>query len=235
MIKKAAILAAGEGSRIKHISEHKPMVKLLGKPMIERLIAQMKACGANQFTIAFNTAEKKMPFTTLAALGSQGINHFFVDTPSSMHTLYEVLKRANLSEGHILVSMVDTIIKEKDFINYCQHCQNIKEGESSILITSFIDDEKPLTVQVDGKGQVVGFDTAVESGSSVTSGMYYFSSDILPHLEKCINSGVFKMRNFLAVLLKSGHKINSFLVPKTVDIDRPEDVQAAENFLREDL
>lgn len=232
-IKKAAVLAAGEGTRIREISKYKPMVEINGQPLIDRLLLQMSGIGAKEYFVAFNSTEKGIDFKSLDAFNRFKVNFFFVDTPSSMHTLYEVLSRVNLQKGeHILISMVDTILRDRDFKIFADHCLGLKANESTLLVTSFIDDEKPLVVKVDAKGCAEKFGGDKYAGALVTSGIYCFSADAYPLLLKALEEGVHKMRNFLAFLLEHNHTVRTFTVEKTVDIDHPQDIKVAEEFLK---
>lgn len=231
-IKKAAILAAGEGSRLKSICEFKPMISICGKPLVERVMDRLLSLGVEEIVVAFNSHEKKMNWELLPSFKRPEVRTIFVDTPSSMHTLYEVLKELKpQKEDHILASMVDTIVKEKDFLAYFETLGNLKSNESCLLVTPFIDDEKPLTVKLNQQNIIEGFNCPIVQGTVVTSGMYGLSGAIFPHLEKELASGTHKMRNFLASLLPAGHTLKGFSVEKTLDIDRPEDVKTAEDFL----
>ncbi len=231
-IKKAAILAAGEGSRLKSICEFKPMIPICGTPLVERVMERLLSLGVEQIVVAFNSHEKKMNWELLPSFKRPEVKIIFVDTPSSMHTLYEVLKELKPNkDDHILASMVDTIIKEKDFLNYFKSLESLQSNESCLLVTPFIDDEKPLTVKLNKQNIIEGFNCPIEAGTVVTSGMYGLSGAIFSHLEKELAGGTHKMRNFLASLIPVGHTLKGFVVEKTLDIDRPEDVKVAEDFL----
>lgn len=231
-IKKAAILAAGEGSRLKSICEFKPMISICGKPLVERVMERLLGLGVEEIVVAFNSSEKKMNWELLPSFKRPEVRTIFVDTPSSMHTLYEVLNELKpQKDEHILASMVDTIVREQDFLHYFKTLETLQNNESCLLVTPFIDDEKPLTVKMKNDGVIEGFNCPIEKGTVVTSGMYGLSGAIFLHLEKELASGTHKMRNFLASLIPAGHTLKGFSVEKTLDIDRPEDVKVAEDFL----
>jgi len=93
---KVGILAAGEGSRLQDISPCKPLVKVGGKPLFERTINYLPADGNDSITVIFNEDERDMDFALLPSLKRNNVSHFFKSTPSSMHSLYEVMGRADL-------------------------------------------------------------------------------------------------------------------------------------------
>ena len=234
---KIGILAAGKGSRLKDIASYKPLVPVAGVPLLERTMAALSKAFANSgskedIVIIFNEDELQMDFSLLPSLQPENVRYFFKSTPSSMHSLYEVMKRAEVKPGqHLFVTMVDSIICPDDFRAYVETCEKLPAGHSSVLITSFVEDEKPLTVGLGKDGTVEAFQVVMETGVPVTSGVYCFSAEVWPHLADCVARGEMKMRNFLKSLVDHGHIITTFQVDKTLDVDRPEDIKAAEDFL----
>ena len=232
-MKKAAILAAGEGSRLKSITSYKPLANINGTPLLELTLQNLHFHDFSSTHIIFNGKEKSMDFKKLPSLMQRHIHYFFKSTPSSMHSLYEVSKKLNLKTGeHFFVSMVDSIVSPLDSKRFLGFCSTLMPNESAILVTKYIDDEKPLTLKADAEGFVQSFQCPMESDTLVTSGVYYFSANILPVLEEMIRAGQSKMRNFLSSLIEKDYRINIFEVQKTLDIDRPEDIVSASEFLK---
>lgn len=233
-MKKAAILAAGEGSRLKTIAPFKPIVKINNMPLLELTFKNLNFQDFNQVNIIFNEEEKAMDLITLPCLRAENTKYFFKSTPSSMHSLYEVALRLNLEKGeHFFISMVDSIVPPTEAKKFYEFCLTIKENESALLVTSFIEDEKPLTLKLNNQGYVEEFECPIAKDVLITSGVYYFSEKVIPLLLEMITNGQTKMRNFLAELVKHNHCIKVYQVKKTLDIDRPEDIKSAEAFLKE--
>ena len=232
---KMGILAAGEGSRLQSMAPFKPLVEICGAPLLERTLEMLSKGKPSQIKIIFNEMEKEMDMMMFPSLKSEYITYFFKTTPSSLHSLFEVLSLSDLEDRDlILISMVDTIIKKDDFLKFVHFCKNLGEGEHAVLTTTYIDDENPLTLQTDSGNKVIAFQTPKESSTVITSGMYCFSKEALDVASECIDKGMVKTRNFLTSLVEQGHIVRSFCVEKTLDIDRPEDVNSAEIFLGED-
>ncbi len=226
------ILAAGEGSRLKSVAPFKPLIKVGNIPLLERTLAMVKRVRPEKITIIFNELEREMDFSLLPSLNEKNITYFFKTTPSSLHSLYEVMRRSNIAaDQHIIFSMVDSILRPEDFDYFAKKCQQLAVGESAVMTTSYIEDEKPLTLQVDTQQRVVAFQTPLEESTLITSGMYCFAGSSIDLMQKCIDEGVMKMRNFLTRLVEQGNVVRSIEVKKSLDIDRPEDIVSAERFL----
>jgi NDP-sugar pyrophosphorylase family protein len=235
-MKKAGILAAGEGLRLKTIALYKPMVKVCDVPLLELTLKNLHFKYFDKICLIFNDEESKMDLVQFPTLKKLHIDYFYMSTPSSMHSLFEVSKRLKVEPNeHFFISMVDSIIRPIDAERFHHFCMTLKTDESAIIVTSFIEDEKPLTLKINAEGYVTEFQNPVTDNVLITSGVYYFSGLVLPLLAKEISEGKTKMRNFLTELVKNGHKIKAFHIDKTLDIDRPEDIKSAENFLRKEI
>lgn len=233
-MKKAAILAAGEGSRLRVVSPYKPIVQIHGTALFELTLSNLQFKNFDRIAAIFNEDEKAMDLSLLPGLKRLSIDYFFKTTLSSMHSLFEVFNRLEVNpKEHIFVSMVDSIIRPQDMILFHEFCANLNSDESAIIVTPHIEDEKPLTLKIDSQGYVIEFQCPIEKDTLVTSGVYYLSGSTMPLLTKKIESGQTKMRNFLMDLVLEKHKIKVFKINKTLDIDRPEDIVSAENFLKE--
>lgn len=232
-MKKAAILAAGEGSRLKSLSPFKPVLKVQGVALLELTLKNLQFHHFDKISLIFNESEKEMDFSLLPSLKILPIDYFFKTTKSSMHSLHEVSKKLEIKPGeHFFVSMVDSIVMPKDITEFYQFCEKLKSNESALMVTPFIEDEKPLTLKINDNNYITEFQCPITSGTLITSGIYYFSSDVLPLLSSMIENGQDKMRNFLTELVKQNHKIKAFIVDKTLDVDRPEDIKSVEKFLQ---
>ena len=233
MIKKAAILAAGEGSRIKSISEFKPIVKINGIPLLELTFTNLNFNNFKKTYIIFNEDEKKMDLSKLDCLKSKKTNYFFKNTESSLHSLFEINKKLKISSlEHYFVSMVDSIVRPEDGVKFYEFCKTLKPDESAILVTSFIEDEAPLTLKINSHGYVTEFQCPIEEGTLITSGVYCLSGNLTSLLKKLIENNQKKMRTFLTEAILQKFKIKAFCIKKTLDIDRPEDIYSAEIFLK---
>ncbi|MFA6237733.1 MAG: NTP transferase domain-containing protein [Bacteriovorax sp.] len=237
-MKKAAILAAGEGSRLSSLKSFKPIIKINGTPLIQHTLENLQFKEFQKICIIFNETQLNMDFSLVPHFATLNVDTFFKTTASSMHSLYQISQRLNVKPGeHFFVSMVDSIVAKEDAKRFHLFCQTLDREESALLVTKYIEDEKPLTLKRGKDGFVKEFQCALDDNHGedifITSGVYYFSHTVLSVLGEMIEGGHSKMRNFLSELIKRNHKIKTFYVEKTFDIDRPEDILSAELFLSE--
>ena len=110
-----AIIAAGEGSRLveEGVSLPKPLIKIGGEHMIDRLIKIFMAQEADAVHIIVNNemVEVQEHIKTLSL--QYPIRLLVKSTPSSMHSFYEL--SAEIKSDKFCLTTVDTIFREDDF------------------------------------------------------------------------------------------------------------------------
>ena len=225
-----AILAAGEGSRLAQegVEQPKPLVKVNGEAMIDRLIRIFNDCGAENIYIITNNLT---PLTQEHLLQLQAADpkiHLIVKTtPSSMHSFYEL--RQVMGEGKFCLTTVDTIFKEEEFKTYIETWQNAQE-DGLMAVTDYIDDEKPLYIATDDELTITGF-LDKEPQRFISGGIYGLDGKSFPVIDKCIAEGQSRMRNFQRQLVKEGLHLKAYPFSKILDVDHASDIEKAEAFL----
>ncbi len=242
-----AIIAAGEGSRLRQegASWPKPLVPVMGEPMLGRLIALFHSMRAESISVICNNQS-----TEVADYLHQLSNvipelHYVVQsTPSSMHSL-AVLSDI-IPDGRFCLTTVDTIFMLSDFKDFIEAAESDRYHDGLFAVTPFVDDEKPLWVGVESTllcaeagsdAMIYGFydhEQEVPSGSChlVSGGIYCLDTQTaFPVLYDCLQRGQSRMRNYQRALLTAGLHIKARIFPKILDIDHLEDVVKAEHWL----
>jgi NDP-sugar pyrophosphorylase family protein len=231
---KAGIIAAGEGSRLKSegLPMPKPLVPVEGIPLIERLLNSFVRCGIDEVVCIVN--EYSLEVKRFVEGKNFGIPVRFTvkTTPSSMHSLFEL--SPHLMQGKFLLSTVDSIFKEQELQEFLRYANDHPATDNTLAVTDFIDDENPLYVHVDNARRITAFGKKGDNDNTpwVTGGLYILSPKIFREKETVLRSGVERLRNFLAHLLKSGYTFDAFPFSKIVDVDHVSDIRAAEEFVR---
>ncbi|MBR6036942.1 MAG: NTP transferase domain-containing protein [Bacteroidaceae bacterium] len=226
-----AILAAGEGSRLAQegIALPKPMVKVNSEAMIDRLIRIFNECGAESIHIITNN---------LTPLTQQHLRHLqetdpkiqliVKTTPSSMHSFYEL--RQVMGDGKFCLTTVDTIFREEEFRQYIGTWEHSTE-DGLMAVTDYIDDEKPLYIATDEELNITGF-LDHDPQRYISGGIYALDEKSFAVIDKCIEEGQSRMRNFQRQLVKEGLHLKAYPFSKILDVDHASDVEKAEAFLK---
>ena len=234
---KFAIIAAGDGSRLAQegITEPKPLVKVRGERLIDRLIRIFMGNNATEIVVICNEQMSDVA-SHLKMIQDKGLNglpvplRFVVkSTPSSMHSFYEL--RNFLRDDPFILTTVDTIFDESEFHDYVLSFQDkIALGTDALMgVTDYIDDEKPLYVGVDNVMRINGYyDTPQADSHFISAGIYGLTASSLDILEACIKKGESRMRNFQRALVATGLRIEAYPLTKVFDIDHIEDIRKAD-------
>lgn len=234
---KFAIIAAGDGSRLAQegVTEPKPLVKVRGERLIDRLIRIFMGNNATEIVVICNEQMSDVA-SHLKMIQDKGLNglpvplRFVVkSTPSSMHSFYEL--RHFLREDPFILTTVDTIFDESEFHDYVLSFQDkIAQGTDALMgVTDYIDDEKPLYVGVDNVMRINGYyDTPQADSHFISAGIYGLTAPSLNILEACIEKGESRMRNFQRALVAAGLRIEAYPLTKVFDIDHIDDIRKAD-------
>ena len=234
---KFAIIAAGDGSRLAQegVTEPKPLVKVRGERLIDRLIRIFMGSNATEIVVICNEQMSDVA-SHLKMIQDEGLNGRHVplrfvikSTPSSMHSFYEL--RHFLRDEPFILTTVDTIFDESEFHDYVLSFQDkIAHGTDALMgVTDYIDDEKPLYVSVDNVMRINGYyDTPQADSRFISAGIYGLTTSSLDILEACIKKGESRMRNFQRALVAAGLRIEAYPLTKVFDIDHIEDIRKAD-------
>lgn len=232
-----AIIAAGEGSRLRSegVSVPKPLVPLCHRPMIGRLIDIFISCGAETISVIVNEqmTEVRQFLEQLRPTLPVELKIVVKTTPSSMHSFYEVSRLFN--GQRFILTTVDTIFREEDFRRYAEAFATAPADiDGMMAVTDYIDDEKPLYIDVDADMRITAFrDQSFEGVRYISGGIYGLDGNALKVLDDCFSRGVSRMRNFQRALVEAGLRLEAYPFGKIIDVDHQGDIAKAEAFINE--
>lgn len=230
---KFAIISAGEGSRLSEegVALPKPLVQLNGMAMIDRLVHIFVQNGAEQVVIIINNevALTKEHVAALKETAEVPLEVIVKTTPSSMHSFYELSRF--LKGDKFCLTTVDTIFREDEFAAFIEAFK--ASGKDGMMaVTDYIDDEKPLYISTDEKLNITGFhDAATPDCRYISGGIYCLTPKAIDTLEKCMEKGMSRMRNFQRQLVADGLQLEAYPFSKILDVDHASDIVKAEAFL----
>lgn len=227
-----AIIAAGQGSRLAQEGANvpKPLVTLNGEPLIGRLIRIFTQNNAESISVIVNEEAKEVRSYLESLAVDCELNVVVKTTPSSMHSFYELSKV--MKQGRFCLTTVDTVFREDEFAEFIKIFEEQEEYDGLMAVTPFVDDEKPLYVEVDEDKKIKAFlDERVSEGLLVSGGVYALGDEAREVLADCVEKGVHRMRNYQRALLMSGLKLKAHSIDKIIDVDHVSDIASAEELL----
>lgn len=230
---KFAIISAGEGSRLAQegVALPKPLVRLNGEAMIDRLVRIFIRNGAGRVAVIINDLHPstKEHLARLKAETEVPLDVVVKTTPSSMHSFHELSRY--LEGDKFCLTTVDTIFREDEFAAFIRDFR-ASEDDGRMAVTGFVDDEKPLYVATDAALRITGFHDAPAPGCRhVSGGIYCLGPSALRTLEGCMARGMSRMRNFQRQLIADGLRLRACPFSKILDVDHAGDIPKAEAFL----
>jgi NDP-sugar pyrophosphorylase family protein len=230
-----AIIAAGEGERLKSegVDCSKPLVPILGMPLIGRILKTCVNHEADFITCIINEESLDVRRYLQSLVLPVPLNLIIQSTPSSMHSLYRM--RPYLESKPFILMTTDSVFHEKEFDVFFHEVKSGKNRDGIMAVTDFVDDEKPLYVEIDEQGRIEKFSDSVTKSKCVTGGMYYFEKNIYPVTEQIIKEGGQRLRLLLKKLADRNYVFQSFQFSKIIDVDHASDIAKAEAFLSEGM
>lgn len=229
---KFAIIAAGEGSRLRAEGMKMPkgLVKINGLPMIERILKIAESFNPESISCIVNEESPELAEKIRETVKNCELNIVVKSTPSSMHSLYEL--KTYLMDDEFCLFTVDTVFFEEEFKKYIEAANSSKGYDGVMAVTEYIDDEKPLHVKCDDEMNIIAFLDESEEPKFISGGIYFFSPKVFDALDECISKNMFRLRNFQRMIIEKGFKLKAFKFSKIIDVDHIKDIKKAEELIR---
>lgn len=224
------IIAAGLGERLQAggIATPKPLIEVGGRPLIARAIDTLRAAGATGIACIVNAESDRVRRYVEETTWPLPVTVLQRTTRSSAESFLAL--RPWLAGAPFLLTTVDTICAPSAVTALVAYARARHPRGSVLGITRTIDDEKPLWVEVDGDDRIRSLDDAARA-LHVTAGVYFLQPLVYSLADVGGLGGLSAFRHILGSLLGHGHELWGFDVGASIDVDRPQDIAAAERLL----
>lgn len=206
------ILAAGQGSRLKDVAP-KPLAEIEGKTLLRRILDIID-------DDAHVTVVANADIPEIAASLPPMVKAFEVKTPSAAHSL----AAPGLFSAPAIAITVDSFFTKEAFDAF-RAAFEATRADALMGVTSYIDDESPLYVEVTD-GQITAF-SDFPGSNLISAGVYGLSPKALAVIPEAIAKGVNGLREIQRALLLKNLIIKPFDMGVVIDVDRPEDLENA--------
>jgi len=231
---KAGIIAAGTGERLRAagITTPKPLVQIAGQALIDRVLDAIAAAGIAEAACIFNAEAPADAVEAHCRSRRSGPQLTIVrrTTPSSMESLFALAP--HLRDARFLLVTVDAVFPPAALRDFLAAAERHRDADAVLAVTAHIDDEKPLFAALDPGGRLTGLGAAASASPLVTAGFYVLAPRIFAEIEAARAARYTALRQFLSHLLARGYAVWGAPIGATLDVDRPQDIAAAEAFVR---
>ena len=228
---KAGVIAAGKGSRLAkgYPNTVKPLIPVAGKPLIHWVVDGLQSSGCCEITVLTNSRGSAVAPYLSSAFPEVEFKFVTADTASSFESFRILSLRLAETEQDFILSTADALMRCEDSARFIKECRGSR-ADAGLALTLHVDDEKPLWADIDEVGLVTAVGEGAKTRRTATCGLYFMARAAALALPE---AGDFpRLRDFWTALVASGARVSGVILSKTLDVDRPEDLAAAEIFLR---
>ncbi len=246
---RALVLAAGRGERLQAagVATPKPLVRVAGKALVDHVLDALAAAGIEEVACLFNAEPGTDAVETHCRTrrGGPRLTLRRKTTASSIESLREVADilssphpdplpggEGTLAQDGVLILTVDAVFAPETLRAFVAAAAGCGDADAVLAVTDHIDDEKPLHVALDGRGRITALGTAAAGSAWITAGVYVFGPQALAAIAAARPGQFAALRAFLAHLVDGGSVVYGVPMGKSLDVDRPQDIAAAEAFVR---
>ncbi|MCD6169945.1 MAG: phosphocholine cytidylyltransferase family protein [Candidatus Latescibacteria bacterium] len=232
---KALIIAAGRGKRLRSYTHSipKPLIPVLGIPLIERIIRSVKRAGIRRIVVVTGYLGHKLK----ARLGNGsrlGVNIEYVDNPQWWQPNgISVLKAKPLLQTNFVLLMSDHLFDHKTLSELKRHRLDREESilcvDKSLKNIFDIHDATKVKVR---KGKIEDIGKHLEQYNGIDTGMFLCSPNFFKVLERTIRRGFCSLSDAVRALATQ-RKARAYEITDRfwVDIDTPESLGFAEKII----
>lgn len=232
---KAGLIAAGLGERLLAggVTSPKPLVEVAGRALVDHVLDAVAAAGIDEAACIFNAEPPAdaVEAHCRARAGGPQLTIVRRTTPSSMESLFTLAPHL-AGDDRFLLLTVDAVFAPAVLRDFLAAAARHADADAVLAVTDFIDDDKPLYAALDAGDRVTALGAAAAGSPLITAGFYVLHSCVLAEIEAARESHFTALRQFLAHVVARGYRVYGAPMGKTVDVDRPQDIAAADAFVR---
>ncbi len=234
---KCLILAAGKGTRLSDKGLPKPLVSVLGKPLIERVILTARATGITSFFVVTGyQGDRVRAFLDSLQKREHNISiaHIINEQWEKDNGVSVLCAKEHLKEPFILV-MCDHLLPQRAFSEILS--AKVDEGEIALLVDRDLDkfddhelEEATKVLVREGRVERIGKD--LPSYNGIDTGLFLCTPGIFEALNKAQFAGDTRLSAGVGILASEG-KVRAVNAPPDpwFDVDDAQSAKRAEDTL----
>jgi CDP-L-myo-inositol myo-inositolphosphotransferase len=233
---KCLIIAAGLGRRLSSKGDSKPLIPLLGLPLIERVILTAKNAGLTDFYVVtgYNGDKVRHYLSRFSTRKNIHITHI-INNEWEKGNGISVLKAKNLLNENFILLMTDHIFSETTLVKLTN--EKVADGEVMLAVDYNIETEKPgdgndFTKVLVEDNRILDIEKNIKNYNAYDTGIFLCSPAIFSAIEESINNNDSSLSGGIRVLSRKG-KAKAFDIKNDywIDVDDEKTFKRAENRL----
>jgi NDP-sugar pyrophosphorylase family protein len=202
----------------------------VGTPLVDRVLGAVAAAGIREVACIFNEDADEVVAHCRRVTHGLDLHILRRTTPNSMESLFALAPF--LRGERFLLLTVDAVFDPALLRSFLGAAARHENADAVLATTTFVDDEKPLRIAVDSDERVTALGSEAAGSAHVTAGFYVFAPRTFDEIATAHQARLGALRQWLGLLQQRGYRMYGTPVAQTVDVDRPQDIAAAEAFVR---
>lgn len=226
---QAVILAAGEGSRMRPLTQNRPkaLLPVANKPVLEHLLLEMKEAGVERFILVTGYHEE-MVRARFGHGERLGIKIGYITQKERRGTADALRTAGELIDGDFLMANGDIIISANDIGSL------VSAGETAMGVFRVKNTEGLGVVEVEGD-RIIAIHEKTENPPSnlANAGLYHFTPEIFAAIKRTPLStrGEYELTDALQIVIDSGKRVVCREIRSWLDVSYPWDLLGANELL----
>ncbi len=219
MIKKAVVLAAGEGKRLRPFTETMPKVMLpvANKPLLEYVFDATRKSGISEIIVVVGY---KKEVIMEHFKDYKNIKITYVHQDRQLGTAHALLQAKKHIKEPFIVLAGDNIIDPASIAKLIKD-----QSDYSLLIKEHPHTSKYGVVFVENKNISRIVEKPKEDvGRYISTGIYKLPASVFSDIERCYTQGIHALSSVIQTLVEKGKHINTLLAKSWMDIVYPWDL-----------
>lgn len=187
------IVAAGHGSRLRTVSDSKPLTPVAGTPLIEHVVTAAAAAGASRFVVVTGHQADRLEVFLASLPARLGIAVEWVRTADwSRPNGHSVLSGAARIDGDYLLTMSDHLFDPE----IARRLLRAPRGEAGLILavdrdlrSPLIDMDDATKVETNGKGAIVRIGKTLARFDAIDTGLFLATPALAEALRAGIDAG----------------------------------------------
>ncbi|RKX69587.1 hypothetical protein DRP53_07740 [candidate division WOR-3 bacterium] len=204
---KCLIIAGGKGSRLRRKGDTKPLIPLLGLPIIERVVLTAKRCGLTDFYIVSGYNHEKVIRFLDRLRKRWGVRIVNIINPDwEKENGYSVYQARSYLKERFLLLMADHLFDE-DVIKLMMRT-NLKDGEVCLAVdrnikNHYVDPTDATKVLIEN-GRIIDIGKTIRRFNGYDTGIFLCTPVIFSALEESFKHGDTTLSGGVRVLAEEG-------------------------------
>jgi len=216
---EAVILAAGPGKRFANLTKYipKPLLPVANKPIIERLLRNLKNTGIKNVIIVVGHLGNKI-IKKINMFKDLNLKIKFVEAKNYLKgPIFSFLSAINeISGKNFILLPADSIISS----NIIKLLTENSENKTTIAVSSYVG--KGAKVYIGSNQEIKGISKPLKNWKKTATsiGIMYMTQNFLEYVEKAVKSGNSRIVDAINIAIKEDFKIKALFVKgRWFDID----------------